>query len=366
MKTTIILTFFIIIISANCSADIIVNIQGDRFACNILDKEFRLQTSYAVLNIQKTFLKTITYKEEDGLYLIQSVNNDFFKGFLLNGNIAVDRLYDNKFNIGKMKIRQILFSIVSGTKEKKTALFFMKNNDKFSGRLLHDSFEVRTKHGNLDIPLDSVNRIVFSVPGDNPAGLTLKNGSLIKGEIDKKVFKIDPDSLHILNIETDKIHKIQFNAHKHISKRFNCPDTALPDKDKDGVSDLQDQCPETHHKASVDENGCWAVNDILFDFNKFDIKPEYLPVLNKIIEVLKLNPGLRIEIGGHSDNLGKEKYNQRLSLKRSKTVKIFLIKNGIDKNRLGVKGFGFAKPKAANENKSGRALNRRVEIIISP
>jgi len=138
------------------------------------------------------------------------------------------------------------------------------------------------------------------------------------------------------------------------------------DSDRDGVPDVTDQCPGTPQEVKVDSRGCWVLRDVEFGYNKYEIKPQYYPVLNSVISILKKNPALKIQIQGHTDNRGTAEYNQKLSEKRAKAVMEFFMIMGIDKKRLSAVGFGFSRPIAAEDNEAGRALNRRVELLPVP
>ena len=107
-----------------------------------------------------------------------------------------------------------------------------------------------------------------------------------------------------------------------------------------------------------------VLKNIFFETAKFDLKPTSKAELNKLIAFLKANPKLVIEIGGHTDNVGKPKDNQLLSENRAKAVKDYLVENGIDFNRLKTKGYGDTTPIASNETDEGRAENRRTEFKV--
>ncbi len=142
-----------------------------------------------------------------------------------------------------------------------------------------------------------------------------------------------------------------------------CRKPAPPlDSDGDGVIDAKDKCPDTPRGAKVNRVGCWIVKGLLFDFNKADIKPQYYKNLNNVITVLKKNPSMKVEIQGHTDNVGSAAYNLKLSEKRAQSVANYLIAHGIAASRLTVKGYGFARPVASNDTAEGRALNRRVQL----
>lgn len=142
-----------------------------------------------------------------------------------------------------------------------------------------------------------------------------------------------------------------------------CKKPAPPlDSDGDGVIDAKDRCPNTPKGAKVNRVGCWIVKGLLFDFNKADIKPRYFKALNDVIAVLKANPGMKVEIQGHTDNIGSAAYNMKLSQRRAQAVADYLISHGIAASRVTVKGYGFSRPVASNDTPEGRALNRRVQI----
>ncbi|MDB9822995.1 OmpA family protein [Deltaproteobacteria bacterium] len=151
-----------------------------------------------------------------------------------------------------------------------------------------------------------------------------------------------------------------------------CPNTSVGvkvddkgcslDSDGDGVYDYIDKCPGTPKGAEVNEMGCWVLKDVYFDTNKWDIKSQCYPALGKVVEVLNRNPGLRIEIQGHTDNIGAEKYNQNLSEKRARAVMEYIIEKGINEDRLTAVGYGFTRPIASNSTPEGRSLNRRTQI----
>ena len=86
--------------------------------------------------------------------------------------------------------------------------------------------------------------------------------------------------------------------------------------------------------------------------------------MNKLADYLASNKGIKIEIGGHTDNQGSESYNERLSSDRAKAVYDYLVNKGIDSKRMTYKGYGMSKPIASNDTEEGRALNRRTEFTI--
>jgi len=102
----------------------------------------------------------------------------------------------------------------------------------------------------------------------------------------------------------------------------------------------------------------------LFAFNEFNLNEKSISELNKVVNWLKQNPGINVEIEGHTDNKGTAEYNQQLSEERAKSVYDYFVKNGISASRLSYKGYGLTRPIADNTTEAGRQQNRRVELRI--
>lgn len=107
------------------------------------------------------------------------------------------------------------------------------------------------------------------------------------------------------------------------------------------------------------------LSDVLFDFNKADLKPGAREKLAKISGVLLTYPGLEISLEGHTDSVGSDEYNQRLSEQRAQSVRAYLLQNGIKPELVKAMGFGEGKPVVSNDSASGRQQNRRVELVVS-
>jgi outer membrane protein OmpA-like peptidoglycan-associated protein len=107
-----------------------------------------------------------------------------------------------------------------------------------------------------------------------------------------------------------------------------------------------------------------TVNNLFFDLGKAALKPESEPELKRILQVMKENKALVIEISGHTDNTGSDEINNKLSLERANSVKEYLLNGLIESTRIRTKGYGKSKPKADNATEEGRQINRRVEIEI--
>ena len=101
-----------------------------------------------------------------------------------------------------------------------------------------------------------------------------------------------------------------------------------------------------------------------FDFNKSTLTPAGRAKVADAAKTLKDNPTIHVEVGGHTDSIGSDAYNQKLSERRAKTVADELTKDGISSSRLTVRGYGERKPVADNKTEAGRARNRRVELVV--
>ena len=107
-----------------------------------------------------------------------------------------------------------------------------------------------------------------------------------------------------------------------------------------------------------------ALRNVFFASGKYELLPESQYELNKVVELLEKNPTLKIELGGHTDNVGRPEDNQRLSEQRAKAVYEYLTSKGIAASRLTYKGYGETIPVTTNDTDEGRAENRRTEIKI--
>lgn len=154
------------------------------------------------------------------------------------------------------------------------------------------------------------------------------------------------------------------------------------DDDNDGVNNCDDKCPNTPAGTLVGPDGCPQkvvidLRGVNFKFdrpgpNEKNIAPtlmepsaESLAILDQAIDTLKRYPDVRVEVDGHTDSVGTDEYNQRLSERRAKIVYDYLTSHGIPASRLdGPKGFGESRPIDTNDTKEGRQRNRRTELQV--
>lgn len=155
------------------------------------------------------------------------------------------------------------------------------------------------------------------------------------------------------------------------------------DSDGDGVLDSRDQCPDTPLGTQVDEVGCPVVveevvemvvadetivlsdvDELLFAFDSAVLTEGAKMRLNEVALRLKQFPNAVITVGGHTDSVGADSYNQGLSERRAQAAHDYLVSQGVNDEQISPVGYGETRPIADNATREGRALNRRVELFV--
>lgn len=162
-------------------------------------------------------------------------------------------------------------------------------------------------------------------------------------------------------------------APKPVEPQQQQPEQRPVDSDGDGVMDSNDKCPETQAGYKVDADGCMMYRDetitktlmVTFDFDSANIPAGQDSDIRSTAEFLKEFPQLDVVIEGHTDDLGPESYNLKLSQERAKAVGDSLVDFGIEESRVSTVGYGEAQPLVPNTSKANRADNRRVEAKMS-
>ena len=152
-----------------------------------------------------------------------------------------------------------------------------------------------------------------------------------------------------------------------------CPDL---DNDNDTFLDKDDKCPlefgvapdgcpKKYVNVVVTEKKIEIKQTVFFEFNKATIKSVSFGLLNEVAQAMKDNPTIKVEVQGHTDSVGSDARNLKLSQKRAESVKAYLVKQGVEASRMVPKGYGETVPIADNRTGDGRAENRRVEFVIT-
>lgn len=142
------------------------------------------------------------------------------------------------------------------------------------------------------------------------------------------------------------------------------------DTDGDGVADKDDECPGTPRGSEVNDDGCVKIEKVVlrgvnFATGSAKLLPAAHDTLRSVAAAMKVNKRIEVEVGGHTDSVGDEAKNEKLSERRAKAVKDFLVREGIDEGRLSTKGYGEDNPVDTNDTAQGRANNRRVSFRIT-
>lgn len=156
-----------------------------------------------------------------------------------------------------------------------------------------------------------------------------------------------------------------------LAKYDGCP---IPDTDGDGINDEEDKCP--NQPGTKANNGCPEIKEeikktvertakqLFFVFGKATITTNSYPALNELATIMQEDNMLLLDIEGHTDNVGSDASNQKLSEQRAEAAKQYLIQKGINADRITSKGFGETQPIAPNTTIEGRAQNRRIVLTI--
>jgi outer membrane protein OmpA-like peptidoglycan-associated protein/tetratricopeptide (TPR) repeat protein len=177
---------------------------------------------------------------------------------------------------------------------------------------------------------------------------------LASGDVMSKV-QTDETGSYLVTLPVGKDYAFNVNRKGYL---FFSENFSLSDHIPDSTYNIDIPLEPLHANATV------ILKNIFFDVNRFQLKPESSTELDNIVNLLKENPSLKIQISGHTDNVGKPADNLKLSNSRANAVIQYLIAKGIDAKRLSSKGWGETKPLADNSTEEGRARNRRTEMKV--
>jgi len=157
-----------------------------------------------------------------------------------------------------------------------------------------------------------------------------------------------------------------------VARYQGCP---VPDTDGDGVNDEEDKCvtipgPKENFgcpviSEEVKQKVNMAAKNILFVTGSAKLQSKSFKGLNEVAQIMKDNPGMSLNIDGHTDNVGSDEKNQVLSDNRANAVKAYLVSKGVEESRISATGYGETKPIADNKTAAGRQQNRRSELTLS-
>ncbi|MBN2521177.1 MAG: OmpA family protein, partial [Bacteroidales bacterium] len=181
---------------------------------------------------------------------------------------------------------------------------------------------------------------------------------LVDNETNTLIYETYSDSItgdYFVTLLAGKSYGISVSAEGYLfySEYFDIPDTAKFEEIEKEIL-----------LSPIKEGGKLVLKNIFFEFGKSTLREESFVELGFAVKVFKENPNMRVEISGHTDNVGGYQENINLSTDRAKSVLKYLVDNGIDPARLEYKGYGYDEPIASNDTEEGRQQNRRVEFKI--
>jgi len=270
-------------------------------------------------------------------------------------------------------------------------LFLVKKGPKGSwSKPINLGYPINTieNEGSLVVAADGKTAFYASDRSDSHGGLDIYTFELrkdirpaktlwVKGKVfDKKTSRGLPSAVELTDLSTKEIlSKVQtdetgnylitlpvgkdyaFNVNRR-GYLFFSENFPLSQKDPDSTYNIDIPL------QPIEPNAVIVLKNIFFDSKMFELKPESTTELDKVVQLLKDNPTLKIEISGHTDNVGKSDDNLKLSDNRAQSVVKYLVTKGIKPERLLSKGYGALKPVAPNTSEEGRAKNRRTELKV--
>ncbi|OQP63500.1 flagellar motor protein MotB [Niastella vici] len=271
-----------------------------------------------------------------------------------------------------------------------TDLFMVKKQGKGWNKPVNLGYPINTieNEGMLVVAADGKTAFFGSDRNDTRGGLDIYTFELredvrpartlwVKGKVfDKKTGKGLPSGVELTDLSTrEMVSRVQTDATGNYLVTLPVgKDYAFNVKRKGYLffSDnfpLSQKAPDSTYNIDIplqpiEANASVVLKNIFFDLGKFDLRPESTIELDNIFQLLKENPTLKIQISGHTDNIGKAADNLTLSNNRAQAVVKYLVSKGIEAPRLSFKGYGATQPVADNNTEAGRAQNRRTELQV--
>lgn len=206
-------------------------------------------------------------------------------------------------------------------------------------------------------PVVLVTGNVYNIKTKEPLSASLVYETLPDGSVAGNGISSPLDGSFKIVLPYDKNYSIRASADHFfaISENLN-----LDSLTKAGYKEIHKDL----YLAPIEIGTVVRLNNVFFDFDKWDLRPESYIELNRVVKLLKENPAIEIEMSAHTDSYGSDEYNFKLSDERARSVREYILSQGIDAKRITSQGYGETKPVAENTTDEGRQLNRRVEFKI--
>lgn len=176
------------------------------------------------------------------------------------------------------------------------------------------------------------------------------------GNVIAEIFSDELSGEYMVSLPIDKDYAFNVSKEKYLFYSENFSLTNLANPEEPYIINIP--------LKPIEQGIAVVLKNIFFEFNSTKLLHESYVELNIVVDYMTMNPQMKIEIGGHTDNVGSKEYNKKLSKERAKSVYEYLISKGISKDRLSYEGYDFSIPIADNETEDGRAKNRRTEFKV--
>ncbi|NQV03656.1 MAG: OmpA family protein, partial [Bacteroidia bacterium] len=230
------------------------------------------------------------------------------------------------------------------------------SSDKFGGKGRQDIYSFPLYKEAQPNPVTYLKGIVFDKESGNRLQAYFELTNLERNEVAVQSTSDPIDGSFLVCLSTNRDYALNVSREGYLFYSDNFSLTGIRDQAKPFLKNIPLQ------PIKVGETV--VLKNIFFDTDKYDLKPISYIELEKLLQLLKTNPSIKIEISGHTDIRGSEEHNLELSKNRAKAVLEFLVNNGISYDRLTYDGYGFSMPIDTNETEEGRANNRRTEFRI--
>ncbi len=277
-------------------------------------------------------------------YPINSADDDLF---FTKGAVS-GKFYYASYKQGS-KGGQDLYFIVPSTKKQLTALTRRLRREKFEKEKIEvvssqkEGVTVILEIADRDSrePIPAKVRIFYEGEEEPIDSVDVLNGRMVK------TFNLDKDQNYVFTVDAE-------------GYMYGIVDLSVP-----GNLDKPQKIEEHLFLRKPEVGETYLLKHVYFEHDKYHLSDRSIPELQEVLNLVNSNPGMRIEIGGHTDHIGKDHYNMVLSEKRAESVRNYLIEQGVDPSRVESKGYGETRPLASNDDETeGRALNRRTELRL--
>lgn len=220
-----------------------------------------------------------------------------------------------------------------------------------------DIVRVKLLEKEKPLPVVLVSGNVFNAKTNAPLSASLVYQTLPDGTVAGNALSNAADGAFKIVLPYDKNYSIHATADHFFAQSENLN---LDSMVKAGYREIHKDI----YLVPVEIGAVVRLNNVFFDFDKWDLRAESYTELDRVVKLLKENPAIEIEMTAHTDSRGNDDYNFKLSDNRARSVMEYILLKGINASRITSKGYGETKPVAPNDTDENRQLNRRVEFVI--